>query len=263
MKKIWSVIDKIIIVLSLLVAVISLFISKNAFTVSEIALEITSKDTEPIIEMNIDYENDTIELKNKSHEYYQITNVNYGKVRFIGVLDDNGGISYVYLPENYTTTTLEHGHTVGTDMSDENIKKFNKKMKLSLDKDDSLWCQTDNINAIEETIINMCESQDCEYWGVSANYSYYYVEIRFKDSYGNRDSMYYVYKYEYGSTWQTYKVEEKEYINKMNEVYKEINVDNVISTIFSKENFKNIEETGYINFYYDVNSPLYKKVGKE
>ena len=57
MKKIWPVIDKIIIVLSLLVAVISLLISINAFTVSEIALEITSKDTEPIIEMNIDYYN--------------------------------------------------------------------------------------------------------------------------------------------------------------------------------------------------------------
>ena len=263
MKKIWSVIDKIIIVVSLLVAVISLLISKNAFTVSEIALEITSKDTEPIIEMNIDYDNDTIELKNISHEYYAITNVNYGKVRFIGVIDDNDGISYVCLPENYTTMTLEHGHTVGTDMSDEDIKKFNKKMKLSLDKDDALCCQTYNINAIEETIIDMCESKNCAYWDVSENYSYYYVEIKFKDSYGNRGSMYYIYKYEYGSTWQTYKVDEEEYINKISEIYKEINVDNVISTIFSKENFKNIEETEYINYYYDVNSPLYHKVGKK
>ena len=192
MKKIWILINKLNIPLSFFIAVISLLISINALAVSKIALKISSKDTEPIIEMNIDYDNDTIELKNKSHEYYPITNVNYGKVRFIGILDNNDGISYVCLPENYTTMTLEHGHTVGTDMSDENIKKLNKKMKLSLDKDDSLWCQTDNINAIEETIINMCESKNCAYWDVSENYSYYYIEIKFKDSYGNRDSMYYI-----------------------------------------------------------------------
>lgn len=248
--------------ISLALAVFSLFISWDALKVTEIALEIASKGTEPIVEMNIDYNEDRINIKNKSHKYYQITNVNYGKIKCIGVMSNDEKVNCVYLPENYTTITLDHGHTVGTDMSDEDIKKYNKELSLNLNEDDGFFSKTDEINLIENSVREMCESKNCTYWDVSSYYDYYYIEIKFKDAYGNRNSLYYIYKYEYGSTWQLYKVEAQEYQNYMTEVYSDINSEKIISDLFAEGNFKGFWGSIYENYYYDVNIPIYQKVGK-
>ena len=262
LKKISKNSNHIINVISVGVAVASLLISYNAINVSEIALEITSKGTEPIIEMDIDYGNEILKIRNRSHKYYQISSVNYGKIRFIGIMDsygDNSKINYAYIPEKYTGMKLEHGHTVGTDMSDNDIKTFNKKLNLSLS--DTIQNESDRVNAIENTIKDLCESKGYLYWEVSPNYTYYYIEINFKDIYGHRDSLYYMYKYEYGSTWQLYKVGKDEYIKYMNDVYQNTNEDYIISNLFDEDSFEVFDNTIFKDFYYDSYFPMYQKYG--
>lgn len=262
LKKCWNNSNNIINIASIIIAIISLLLSYNAINVSEIALEITSKGTEPIIEMDIDYWNENLNIRNRSHKYYQISSVNYGKIRFIGIMDsygDNSKINYVYIPEKYTGIKLEHGHTTGTDMSDKNIKKYNKSLKLSLN--DAIQNESDSVNAIENTIKDLCEEKGYFYWDVSPNYTYYYIEVNFKDIYGHRDALYYIYKYEYGSTWQLYKIDKEEYIKYMSEVYQNTDKDNIISNLFDKDSFEIFDNTIFKDYYYDSYFPVYQKYG--
>lgn len=245
-----------------IVAITSLLIGFNALQVSEIALEISSQNTEPIIEMKIDYSNGIVNIKNKSHKYFQISNVNYGKVRFIGVMDDRERISHVYIPEKWTGITLEHGHTVGTDMSDGDIKRYNKNLTLKLD-DAIALNEKSNAEDIESAVKERCLSSKYSYWDVSPYYTFYYIEVSFKDAYENRNDSYYIYKYEYGSIWQLYKLSKEEYIKLIENVYQDINSERIISDLFNEDNFELITNTEYINYYYDIYFPLYQKIGIE
>lgn len=264
-KRIRKMFDNFIKIISVLCTILSLFLSWEAIRVSEIAFQVASNGTEPIIDLDIEYWNDKITIRNKSHKYYQINNVNYGEIIFIGIMDDDSYFNHVYIPGANTSITLEHGHTTGTDMPDKYIKKYNKKLMLELRDEDTIEkcpARIEFNNELQRDIIERCETQGYHYWGVSHNYTYHYIEINYKDAHGTRDSMYYIYKYEYGSTWQLYKLEKDKYYDYMSQVYAEgVNKEDIISYLLDRENFELINNTEFIDYYY-MYRPLYEKIGK-
>lgn len=247
---------------SVITAVASVIISKQALDISEISLKNSSKDAEPILDMDIDWSSDTIRVKNLSSDIYQINHVNFGLIRTIAIMDSSYQINSVELEDKLASMNLEHGHTEGTDCSDEDAEKYNKEFLLSLsDESKSNWGiivnNQDEIDEIENVIRGLCDSSDeYEYWEVSYNFDYRFIEVYYTDVYGNRNSQYYIYKYEYGRSWEKYKLSEDEYINYVSDVETQFSADSIKELLTDKNRFCDLEDTKYNNFYY-YNEPRY------
>ena len=144
----------------------------------------------------------------------------------------------------------------------EDAEKYNKEFLLSLsDESKSDWgIVVDNqneINGIENSIRGLCDSSDeYEYWEVSPNFDYRFIEVYYTDVYGNRNSQYYIYKYEYGSSWEKYKLSEDEYINYIFDVKTRFSADTITEVLTDKNSFCDLKDTKYNNFYY-YNGPRY------
>ena len=247
---------------SVITAIVSVVMAKQALDVSVIALKSSSQDAEPILDINIDWWNDTIDVKNLSSDIYQIYHVNFGLIRTIAICDSDGGINSVELEDRLTSMNLEHGHTEGTDCSDEDAKKYNKEFLLSLSNDSkSNWGiivnNQDTIDSIEQNVRNLCDSsEEYVYWGVSPHFDYRYIEIYYTDVYGNRNSQYYIYKYEYDSSWKIYKLSEEEYLEYISNVISGFSEESVMEILFDKNKFLDMEVTKYKNYCY-YNEPRY------
>ena len=242
--------------ISLYIAKQSLDISEQALKVSQIALKSTSSKTEPIMDIDVDWDNDIISVTHETSDMYQIHDVSYGMVRTIAIVDDEVGISSVEVMEKSIGLNLEHGHTTGTDCSDEDAKKYNKEFELDLS--DTVCNNTKGLDKLQRRVENRCnKSKQYNYWGVSPHFDYWYIEFVYSDIYGNIKSQHYIYKYEYSTSWRIYKLDQKQYnkytkniIYDYGKSYGSINSQNdeIIELLFSKKNFKKMENTKYHNF---------------
>lgn len=238
-------------IISIYIAIQSLNISKESLNISRIALN------SPIIDINVDWENDRIFVKNETNELYKIKRVLYGKVRTIAIMtDDSNKISSVELHEEDNAIYLERGNNVEMSCSEEELEEYNKKFELSLGEK---WSpeSTDRLNKLEEKLEKKCEEENFQYWVVSPNFHYCYIEIVYSDVFGNTDCQYYIYKKEYSASWRIYKLSKEEYKKYTKNIlynytydFGEINVENnkIMKKLFSNENFRLFDKTKYRNF---------------
>lgn len=247
-QKIKKICGLLVTICTLVTAVASVVIAQQALEVSKIALKTSSSATEPILDIDVDWYNDEIEVKNETYDIFQIKDVSFGLVRTIAVIQNDGDkISSVEVEENSTGFNLEHGHTTGTDCSDADAEKYNKKFKLSFDQDNS-ECLTSNLDLLEEKIEKDSKSYSCNYWGVSPNYNYRYIIVEYEDVYGNRRRQYYIYKCEYATTWRMYKLSEKQFDNYTQSIIYNYDENKILEKLFSASNFKQFEHTKYASF---------------
>lgn len=256
-------------VLSLIIVAISLIISIQSYGISEIAIKQSSSATEPLLTFDIDCRNDTVNVKNETSSIFQIYHVNFGRIQTIAILetDNYDKFSIIALEDRVQSMNLEHGHTTGTDTSDEDAKKFNKSFDLSLaDVNDSQWAMwtnnTEFIKRLEEKVIELCDRDNMyEYLDKSPSYDYRFIEIYYMDAYKNRSAQYYIYKYEYSSSWRLYKLSEQEYLKYVEDVMI-INTNNedeekkLIDVLFNPNNLINVDGTKYQTV--DFNAPKYE-----
>lgn len=238
----------IITICTIVTAILSVFIAKKALDVSEIALKASSTAIEPILDIDIDWYNDKIEVTNETDDIFQIKDVTFGSVRTIAVFPDNlDEISSVEIQENCTGFNLEHGHTLGTDCSDEDAKKYNKKFRLDFDTEYADR-STNRLDLLEKSVQEECDSNSYIYWGVSPNYHYRYIIIEYEDVYGNRRCQYYIYKCEYTTTWRLYKLTEEQFERYTESIIYEYDEEEIIKKLFSSENLKDFDKTKYRSF---------------
>jgi hypothetical protein len=255
--------------LSLIISAVSLISAIQSYRISEIALKQSSSSTEPLLTFDIDYWNDTISVKNETAEIFQIYHVNFGKIQTIALYDakDYDKISVITLEDKVQSMNLEHGHTTGTDTSDKDAEKYNKSFELSLDADaNTKWAMwTNNTEFIEdlENEVNMICERDNKYSLITSVpfYDLNFIEIYYMDAYKNRSTQYYVYYYEYSSSWKFYKLSETEYLEYIADVMT-IDTNNasekqvLIDLLFSESNFST--DIGPRYKLVDLNAPKYK-----
>lgn len=232
----------------------SLKISKQATEISHMALRTSSLNTEPIFEVNVDYKTDKLSIKHETHEMYKIKYISFGKVRTIAIMkQDSSAISGIEVEEKYGEMPLIEGRSENVGgYSEEEARKYNKEIEISLDID-YMNEKTTLIDRLEKKIKKEC-NKNIHYWGVSPDFNYYYVEVVYSDAHGNLDSVYYVYKKEYMTKWKTYKITREKYKryikNVMSEYYgKEKENEKIIKKIFSDKNFKKFEDSKYDEYW--------------
>ena len=227
--------------------------------ISRTALKGTSLNSEPILDIDIDWDNDKISVKHETYDMFKIRRVLYGKVRTIAIMtDDYSKISSVELQEDDNAIYLEQGYNVEMSCSEEEVEEYNKRFELSLG---GHWSpeSTDRLNKLEEKVQKKCEEEGFNFWLVSPHFHYRYIEIVYSDVYGNTNSQYYIYKDEYRASWRKYKLSKEEY-NKytQNILYNytydgdhgkpEVEDSKIIKRLFSNINFRMFEDTKYEDF---------------
>lgn len=254
-------------VISFIIVVISLIISIQSYRISEIALKQSSSITEPLLSFDIDYWNDTVNVKNETADIFQIYHVNFGRVQAIAIkeINDQERYSILALEDRLQSMNLEHGHTTGTDTSDEDAVKYNKSFDLSLaDNNSSIWAMRTNntefIENLENRVIQICDTDDkYEYLDISPYYDFRFIEVYYMDAYKNRSSQYYVYVYEYAQSWRLYKLTEEEYIEYVEDVMVIRRIEDeeqrLLDYIFNQNNFEIDLRIKYK--FVDYNAPKY------
>ena len=93
---------------TVITAIASVIIAKQALDVSEIALKSTSSVIEPILKIEVDWNNDKIKVKHETSDIFQIKYVTFGLVRTIAVMSsDMSMISSIEIQEENTSLNLE------------------------------------------------------------------------------------------------------------------------------------------------------------
>lgn len=254
-----EILSQFVAICTLAVTIISFCTATQSVETSKIALKSTSLNTEPILDIDIDWANDKISVKHETYDMFKIRRVLYGKVRTIAIMtDDCSQISSVELHEEDNAIYLERGNNVEMSCSEEEVEEYNKKFELSLGGN---WSpeSTDRLNKLEEKVQKRCEEENFIFWGVSPNFHYRYIEIVYSDVYGNTNSQYYIYKDEYRASWRKYKLSKEEY-NKytQNILYNytytgdhgrpEVEDKEIMNILFSDKNFRVFEKTKYDNY---------------
>ena len=251
--------SQFIAICTLVVTIMSIYIATQSMEISRIALKSTSLNTEPILDIDIDWDNDKISVKHETYDMFKIRRVLYGKVRTIAIMtDDYSQISSVELQEEDNAIYLERGYNVEMSCSEEEVEEYNKKFELSLGGN---WSpeSTDRLNKLEEKVQKKCEEENFNFWGVSPHFHYRYIEIVYSDVYGNTNSQYYIYKDEYRASWRKYKLSKEEYDKYTQNIlynytydgdHGRIEVENkkIMKKLFSDKNFEVFEETKYVNY---------------
>ena len=263
-ENIKRIISVFVTICSVVTAVASVIIAKQALDISEITLKSSSQNSEPILDMDIDWQTDTLHIKNLSSNIYKIYHVNFGLIKTIAIVDADLKINGVELEDMLTSMNLEHGHTTGTDCSDEDAERYNKEfvLRLSDTSESDFGVIVDNrseTDKIEKSVRNLCElSEEYNYWNVSPNFDYRFIEIYYEDLYGNREAQYYIYKYEYSSSWKKYKLNEEEYIDYVSGVMTKFTEESIVQVLSDKNRFYDMEDTKYNNFWF-YNEQKYMK----
>ena len=100
--------------------------------ISGTALKGNSLNSEPILDIDIDWDNDKISVKHETYDMFKIRRVLYGKVRTIAIMtDDYSKISSVELQEEDNAIYLEQGYNVEMSCSEEEVEEYNKRFELS------------------------------------------------------------------------------------------------------------------------------------
>lgn len=242
---------------TIVTAIASVILAKKALDVSGIALKTSSSATEPILNMDIEWDNDKITVVHETSDIFQIRYVTFGLVRTIAVMSDDAVISSIEVQEKSTGLNLEHGHTTGTDCSDEDAEKLNKKFKLQLDTGYSN-ANAEKLDLLEEKVRERCDASPYSYWEVSPYYNYRYIIVDYIDVYGNRRSQYYIYKYEYTTSWRIYKLSEEEFEKYTESIMYRYDETELLDKLFSNSNFKSLENTKYCSYAEWDNSKQFK-----
>ena len=230
----------------------ALVISYQALQLSQLTVKTSSKMTEPIISIEIDDSDDSIIIRNETNEIYQILHVNFGHIYPICVTNSEYTIIYaIEIPRFMAERSLERGETTGTDTSPEEAKKENISMEINREKWDY---GTDSHSLIENVRLEIAKQikSDTDLYLHENYYPYYYVQIFYKDTYGNRNVQYYIYQPEYGSVYQLYKMSKDDFYEYTKYV---VNENNKPSSYYSELLFSDVRtytynETKYARFYY-------------
>jgi len=251
----------IIAIVTISISIYSFKISKEALKTADDSLKLSdlgyksnSAYVEPILNIDIDWNNDTLQVHHETSDVYQIRNVNFGLIRTVAVSSGNKILS-VELEEITTRMNLEDGHTTGTTCSKEDAARYNKDFTLSLKNQEvSNWginfSNVDICNQIEDDVKKRCDNDlKYKYWGVSTNFNYRYIEIYYSDIYGNIKAQYYIYKYEYASSWRLYKLSEAEYLKYISNVIIPSKKQEIEDKLFSELYYNEFSDDKYENFY--------------
>lgn len=240
----------------------SLDVSKHATEISDIALKISSLNTQPIFNINVDRKNDKLTIKHDTHEIYKIKYVSFMKVRTIAVItDDSNYINGLEVLEDNIEMPLMQGRSKNVGgFSEEECKEYNKKLEVSLStKENYKIKEIEGLDRLEEKIKKECKNhKNIHYWGVSPDFNYYNIKVIYSDAQGNIDYAYYIYKKEYMTDWNLYKISEKEnesYTENILYKYNETNKEDkkIIKGLFSNKNFKSFEDSKYDQMWEWVN----------
>lgn len=233
----------------------SLKISKQASEISDIALKTSSLNTEPIFDISIDRKKDKLLIKHETHKMYKMKYVTFAKVRTIAIMKNGSeDISSIEIQEKYGEMPLTKGRSKNVGgCSEEEAKKYNKKLEVSLDID---WMneQKSQIDKLEKQAkLESKNRKGIHYWGVSPYFNYYYFQIVYSDMHGNLNSVYYVYKKEYMTDWKFYKITREQYQRYIEKIvyYSDTNIKTkkIIKKLFSDSNFEMFVVSKYNYFW--------------
>lgn len=236
----------------------SLDVSKQATDISNIALRISSTDTEPLFYLKIDKNNNKLSIQHETHEIYRIKYVKFGKVKTIAIMKSpSEEISGVEILQKYGEMPLIKGRSENVGgCSEEEAIKYNKQLEFSLD--DFYFDNTRVINQMTKKVKKDCKNnKNIHYWGVSRDFAYYFIEVIYSDAQGNLDSAFYIYKKEYMTDWNMYKISKEDYFNytkniiSYNGTKKE--EKKIIDELFSDISFKKFEESKYDQMWEWIN----------
>lgn len=234
-------------------------VAEQALKVSQIALKSTSSTSEPILNIDVDYDNDIITIKHETHDIYKIRYVYFGKIETYAIMtNDETKISSVEVSGEYTGQGLESANPESVNCTEEEAKKLNKEMRLDLYEGQKPE-NTTQVDELKEKIDKKIDKKKFHYWEVSNCFNYRYIKIYYYDVYGNTRCMYYIYKFEYGfKEWRIEKLSKKQFTKYTKNIIDNLDDKEIIKKLFSESNFEKFEKTKYYNFH-DPFSQYYKE----
>ena len=270
------------IILGIIIAILTLFVtykslkltdkalqvSSAAYKATDLSVKISALTSVPLFKIDFcGYEPNVI-ITHLTNELFQINQMNFGMVGYIHCSKNVGNnelLHYIAIPIYYNSINLERGHTEGTDVPPEDAKKYNQY--LNLKECDYNGGVVDNSSYFEEISkkFDAALSNNLNYdRGSYILHPFKFLAIYYNDIFGKRDSIYYLYQYQYGASFEMFKLTKEEfykYFRHVEDDYfgrnvldfdydKDIVIQDIIKKIFDKSS--NIK-----------NKPLPKFPGKE
>ena len=272
-KDVFGKINGIVSLLAIIIAILTLFatykslkttdkalqISEAAYKATDLSVKISALTSEPLFQIDFcGYELNVI-ITHLTHELFQINQINFGEVCYFHCsenINKDELLHYIAIPLYYNSVNLEHGHTEGTDVPLEDSKKYNQY--LNLEECDYNGGAVDNSSYFEEIsnkfdeVIENTPNYDR---GSYFLYPFKFLEIYYSDIFGKRNSIYYIYQYQYGASFEMFKLTKEEFYIFFNHVEDDYFGRNVLEFDYDKNTV--IEDI--INNIFDKSSSIKNK----
>lgn len=187
---------------SLFISLVSLIISIVALVLSKKVYYLSSKDYYP--EIDFSFEDDRIEVLNKSSDIFKVTSINMLKLDTFGF-------------EDYKTRKINEFHFVTKSRIFDFFGKNDKKIRISFDSSGACayLCPYDEI------LIQHVEDKISKEYSLGSKKGYalpsirsvcYMIEIRYKNKFLEHKSINFKYKHYHGHGYEKFKITTEEFI---------------------------------------------------